>query len=40
MRDDGMRFGADPTLLRARSLADEIVDFVADLALWMLSDEP
>jgi hyaluronoglucosaminidase len=40
MRDDRMGFGADPSLLRGRCLADEIVDFVADLALWMLSDEP
>jgi hyaluronoglucosaminidase len=40
MRDDQMRFGSDPNLLRGRSLADEIIDFVSDLALWMLSDEP
>lgn len=38
MRDDQMRFSADPTLLRGRCLADDIVDFVAELALWMLSD--
>jgi hyaluronoglucosaminidase len=40
MRDDEMGFGADPSLMRSRCLADDIVDFVADLALWMLSGEP
>ena len=40
MRDDRMGFGADPTLMRGRCLADDIVDFVSDLAVWMLSDEP
>jgi hyaluronoglucosaminidase len=40
MRDDQMGFGPDPSLWRGICLADAIVDFVADLALWMLSDEP
>lgn len=38
MQDDAMLFTAeDPQLLRDRCLADEIVDFVADLAVWMLT---
>jgi len=32
----GMRFGSDPTLLRGRNLADEWLELVEDLALWIL----
>jgi hyaluronoglucosaminidase len=36
----GMRFGSDPTLLRGRNLADEWIELVEDLALWILVEPP
>jgi len=40
MTDSGMRFGSDPTLLRGRNLADEWIELVEDLALWILVEPP
>ena len=36
----GMRFGSDPSLLRGRNLADEWIELVEDLALWILVEPP
>lgn len=38
MRSDEMGLGDEPALVRGRSLVDEIVEFVEDLAIWMLSE--
>lgn len=37
MREDEMSLGADPALIRNRNLVDELVEFVEDLALWLLT---
>ena len=34
--NDSMSFGADRALFRGRNLADELVEFVEDLAVWLL----
>ena len=35
--EDGMSLGSDPALIRDRNLADELVEFVEDLAIWLLT---
>jgi len=37
MREEDMGFGDDACLLRGRCLADDVVDLVADLAVWLLA---
>jgi hypothetical protein len=37
MRDDEMALGPDPALMRDRNLTDELVEFVEDLAIWLLT---
>jgi hyaluronoglucosaminidase len=36
MRDEDMGLTEDPALFRDRNLADQVVEFVEDLALWLL----
>jgi len=38
MRDEDMGFGPEPCLITGRCLADEMVDLVADLAVWLQTD--
>ena len=37
LSEDGMSLGSDPALIRDRNLADELVEFVEDLAIWLLT---
>ena len=37
MREDEMSLGRDPALIRERCLVDEVVEFVEDLAIWLLT---
>ena len=37
MREDEMALGEDAALIRDRNLIDEIVEFVEDLAIWLLT---
>ena len=37
MREDEMALGEDAALIRDRNLIDEIVEFVEDLAIWLLA---
>ena len=38
MREDEMSLGADTALIRGRNLVDEVVEFVEDLAIWLLTE--
>ena len=37
MGTNEMSFGEDPALIRDRNLADELVEFVEDLGVWLLT---